>query len=101
MLYSYAEKTGDYLRPEKGSVEHILPESYGEYALNIGNLIALEDNINHDCDSMEYADKIKEYERSKYVCVKEFIEKHKEWSKDEIDERAKEMAKTMYHILKM
>ncbi len=99
MLYSHAEKADDYLRPENGSIEHILPESYGKSALNIGNLIALEGNINRDCDNLEYTDKIKEYKRSKYICVKEFIEKHEDWSQDKIEERAKGMARTLYDIL--
>lgn len=97
MLYGLAEGTGDYLYPDNGSIEHILPESNGEDALNIGNLIALEGPINQACDTKEYVDKIEYYKTSKYNCVKQFVDQHQEWSKSDIEERAKEMAHSIYY----
>ena len=97
MLCSHAEGQDNYLFPESGSIEHILPECSGPDALNIGNLIALEQKINQDCDSKDYCDKINDYKKSKYNCVIDFVRKHKKWEAQNISERAKEMANTMYY----
>lgn len=101
MLYGLSEGISDYLFPENGSIEHILPESSSLEALNIGNLIALECKINEDCGADEYINKIEKYRQSKYNCVQTFIKEHKTWDSSMIEKRAKEMAKTLYNdILK-
>lgn len=41
------EREMQVLFPDNGSIEHILPESSSEMALNIGNLILLELKLNN------------------------------------------------------
>lgn len=97
MLYGLSEGASDYLFPENGSIEHILPESSGSVALNIGNLIALEHKINEDCGTDEYIDKRVKYSRSKYNCVQSFIIEHETWDDSMIEKRAKEMSRTLFY----
>ena len=83
---------------EDGSIEHILPESYGEYALNIGNMILLEMNLNSDAGNLSYEEKKADYYvKSSYNWVKKFIEIHPTWEKNEITNRAEKMAEQFYY----
>lgn len=93
-LNQYFEKSE--LLPDDGSVEHIYPESNGDLALNIGNLILLEININKDADNLPYKDKIAFYENSKYTWVHKFIQEHDSWDPSMISDRAIELAKIYY-----
>lgn len=81
---------------DDGSIEHILPESTDIENNNIGNLILLEERLNHEADRLGYADKIAIYNKSSYRWVKEFIDNNTEWSLDKIPERAKELARFYY-----
>jgi len=78
------------------SIEHIIPESKGGAALNIGNLIALETKINAKVGEEEYANKRNIYSESEYPWVAEFIDKHENWSEGDIPERAKALAEIYY-----
>lgn len=80
-----------------GSVEHILPESTGNKALNIGNLILLEMCLNNEAGQKKYQEKKSIYQKSKYDWVKEFIMQHSSWSDDNIAIRAENMADIYYH----
>lgn len=81
---------------DDGSIEHIVPETEGGFALNIGNLILLEKRLNDDAGNQVYSDKRKIYEKSTYRFVKDFIEKHDRWDESMIAERAKELARIYY-----
>lgn len=81
---------------DDGSIEHIVPETEGGFALNIGNLILLEKRLNDDAGNQVYSDKRKIYEESTYRFVKDFIEKHDRWDESMIAERAKELARIYY-----
>lgn len=86
---------------EDGSIEHIIPEIAGEYALNIGNLIILETRINNEAGNACYTDKISFYKHSHYLWVNKFVEKNNEWNSKMVEERAKGLALLYYHeILK-
>ena len=86
---------------EDGSIEHIIPEIAGEYALNIGNLILLETRINNEAGNACYTDKISFYKHSHYLWVNKFVEKNNEWNSKMVEERAKGLALLYYHeILK-
>lgn len=50
---------------DDGSIEHIVPETTGENALNIGNLILLERELNREADEKDYLDKLCYYRKSK------------------------------------
>lgn len=78
------------------SIEHIIPESKGGAALNIGNLIALETKINAKVGEEEYTNKRNIYSESEYPWVAEFIDKHENWSESDIPERAKTLAEFYY-----
>ena len=81
---------------QDGSIEHILPEITGEHALNIGNLILLEREINNDAGSSDYVEKKIYYKKSQYLWISKFVEKYGEWNDDMIDERAKNLAAAYY-----
>lgn len=84
--------------PDNGSIEHIYPESAGEWAMNIGNLILLEINLNNDAGQAEYVDKKQMYySKSNYDWVKHFINEHMSWTKKDILTRAEDMADIYYH----
>lgn len=73
----------------------------GENALNIGNLILLEQRLNEKAGHMNYNDKIQVYQKSSYIWIKNFIEKYPHWDESMIKDRAENLAKIYYlHILK-
>jgi len=78
-----------------GSIEHILPETEG-IALNIGNLILLESDLNREARNEKYVSKKQVYEKSTYKWVKKFIHAKDNWDENSIEERAKELAKIYY-----
>ena len=82
---------------DNSSIEHILPEKKGGFALNIGNLILLEYPLNHDAGEAEYEAKKSIYMKSKYTWIAKFVEQHSTWSADEISQRAEKMADVYYH----
>ena len=86
---------------DKGSIEHILPESYGNEALNIGNLILLEYTLNNEAGTLDYHNKKNIYSKSQYTWISDFVKHYVNWTAAEIDKRAEEMADVYYHqILK-
>lgn len=83
-----------------GSIEHLYPESNGESALNIGNLILLEMTLNNDAGQTDYKEKIEKfYKQSQYKWVLTFIEEHPDWNESMIADRATMMAETFYHYI--
>ncbi len=82
---------------DNGSIEHILPESTGEAALGIGNLILLECTLNQNSDNDDYAVKKENYKKSKYDWVKEFVNENDSWTQEKITARAEKMAQVYYH----
>lgn len=92
----YSEEQRDVFADD-GSIEHILPESTGEKALNIGNMILLEATLNNEAGEEVYTEKISIYRKSKYNWVKRFIEEHDRWDEKLINVRAEKMADVYYH----
>lgn len=82
---------------DDSSIEHILPESEGGNANNIGNLILLESSLNTEADNKDFADKIPIYKKSNYVWVKQFTTNHHLLEKYVIQDRAKQMASLYYN----
>lgn len=82
---------------DDSSIEHILPESEGGNASNIGNLILLESSLNTEADNKDFADKIPIYKKSNYVWVKQFTINHHLLEKYVIQDRAKQMASLYYN----
>lgn len=82
---------------DDSSIEHILPESEGRNANNIGNLILLESSLNTEADNKDFADKIPIYKKSNYVWVKQFTTNHHLLEKYVIQDRAKQMASLYYN----
>lgn len=81
------------------TIEHIVPESSEKdkaFALNIGNLIILERNLNLECDNCNFEEKVSIYKKSKYNSVQCFLEKYSNNKSFPIEERAKNMAKQIY-----
>lgn len=97
-LHCYYSDSGQEVFSDDGTIEHILPESNGEMALNIGNLILLEMSINNEAGQKEYAKKrLDYYSRSSYKWVKCFVDKYVEWTEKDIGKRAREMAEVYYN----
>lgn len=84
---------------DDSSIEHILPECNKGNVTNIGNLIMLEGNLNTEADNIDYAEKLKVYEKSNYKWVHEFTDKHPVWEEEMIRDRAKSMAALYYHAI--
>lgn len=87
---------GTELFDDRGSVEHIVPESNGCEALNIGNLILLENDINQQAGEREYVEKREYYKKSTYKEVISFYNEHDNWKINNIRDRAKAMARRYY-----
>lgn len=86
---------------DDGSIEHILSETSGRHALNIGNLILLEGKINGDAGQRSYVEKISYYQKSQYVWIEKFVEKNKDWDESMIERRAEDLSAVYYkEILK-
>ena len=85
---------------DDSSVEHLLPEQDADAEpklLSIGNLIALETNLNGKAGNLPYEKKCETvYPRSKYRWVERFRTEHRTWSVEEIDSRARAMAELTY-----
>lgn len=89
--------SGDSIFSDAGSIEHILPEMTCEKALNIGNMILLEQSINREADNTDFSAKMsKYYPKSNYKWMREFIAEHKTWTVDDIDKRASKLADFFY-----
>lgn len=84
---------------DDGSIEHILPETTGLHAMNIGNLILLEGKLNSDAGDKSYIEKIPFYQQSRYPWVVKFVENNEEWDEDMIDKRAVNMAIVYYKAI--
>lgn len=84
---------------DDGSIEHILPETTGLHAMNIGNLILLEGKLNSDVGDKSYIEKIPFYQQSRYPWVVKFVENNEEWDEDMIDKRAVNMAIVYYKAI--
>lgn len=81
---------------DKGSIEHILPESMGGNNNNIGNLILLEQNLNEEADCLPYNEKVVIYKKSSYKWLNSFLSENAEWDDTQIAERAKELSNFYY-----
>ncbi len=84
---------------DDSSIEHILPETAGECALNIGNLILLETKINNEAGNNIYTDKVQFYKQSHYSWINKFVDKNKEWDSKMIEERAERLAAFYYYAI--
>lgn len=78
------------------SIEHIISEKDGGTALNIGNLIALEEKLNGEAGNEPYVKKLSAYKKSNYKWIHEFIDAHKTWDEKEISGRAKQLGELYY-----
>lgn len=81
---------------DDGSIEHIISEREGGDALNIGNLILLEGNLNDEAGYKDYSNKCATYAKSNYAWVKNFIAQHEQWDPSMIAQRAIELSKVYY-----
>ncbi len=87
--------------PENFTVEHIVPESSGVHAKNIGNLVLLEQNLNADVSTNNYAKKKSVYAKSRSIWMQTFVTDYDKFTENEIPERSKKLAEYYYtNILK-
>lgn len=81
---------------DDGSIEHIVSETAGETALNIGNLILLEQELNREAGEKDYLDKLYYYKKSNYDWIQKFIKENDVWSEEKIRDRAEKLADIYY-----
>ena len=81
---------------DDGSIEHIVSETAGENALNIGNLILLEQELNREAGERDYLGKVYYYKKSNYDCIQKFIKENDAWSEEKIRDRAEKLADIYY-----
>ncbi len=93
-LQCYYEKSDTYA--DRGTIEHVIPESCEENSTNIGNLILLESEINCKETDNKYVDKRESYRKSSYKWVIDFVDFHQAFEQEDILYRAEEMAKIYY-----
>ena len=87
------------------SIEHVLPKNisskwdytqdfYDEYALRLGNLFLLENNINKDCDNKSFKEKKKIYKNSIIPSINEIAKSDSDvWDNNSIVSRQLDLAK--------
>lgn len=88
--------SGNEIFFDDGSIEHIISETEGDIALNIGNLILLELALNGEAGDQDYTHKLSVYKKSNYIWIKKFIKENPQWSLSQIKLRAKELAQIYY-----
>lgn len=86
--------SGNEIFEENGSIEHMIPESPD--TINIGNLILLEFKLNNEAGERSYAEKISYYEKSNYKWINTFIKQNKDFTVEQMSDRAKLLAKIYY-----
>ena len=87
---------GKEIFEDDGSIEHIVSETAGETALNIGNLILLEQGLNREAGEKDYLDKLCYYKKSKYDWLQKFVKENDAWSEEKIRDRAEKLADIYY-----
>ena len=93
-LYCYYQNRDVF--DDTASVEHILPEVKGDFTMNVGNLILLEQKLNTEANMMTYSEKKGIYQKSQYNWVHIFTKEHEAWTENDISVRAEELAKIFY-----
>ncbi len=92
---------GEEVFSDIASIEHIIPETKGENASNIGNLILLEEKLNGEAGDLSYFEKKEFYNSSSFLWMNKFIKDHESWEVENIEPRAEKLAKKYYQeILK-
>lgn len=85
------------------SIEHIIPESKHDTSrevLNIGNLCILEENLNEECNNHDINNKFKIYAKSQFFTTKNLLISYpRGFTINNIEERARSLAKEFYHSL--
>lgn len=87
---------GKEIFEDDGSIEHIVSETAGGTALNIGNLILLEQGLNREAGEKDYSDKMCYYKKSKYDWIQKFVKENDAWSEEKIRDRAEKLADIYY-----
>jgi len=93
--------SGKEIFEDDGSIEHIVSETAGESALNIGNLILLEQELNREAGEKDYLDKLYYYKKSNYDWIQKFIKENDVWSEEKIRDRAEKLADIYYKDILM
>jgi len=110
--YIYSKETNQDFYLEAYDIEHIVPKSkknraenmkligadskeeFAEYVEKLGNKIVLESKINRVISDARFKSKVIEYSKSKFNFAKDIVEfiDREVWTKDDIDNRTKEIA---------
>lgn len=94
-------QSGNYeLNVDIFTIEHIGCDDGTEAHCRIGNLLPLAESVNAKIGNKPFVQKIPYYEKSNFVSVKNFVNRHgdkTDWTEQDIDERATHMADLAYN----
>lgn len=92
------------LRFDQVTLEHIEPQKTGlRWVDGIGNILPLGGEINGECDTKPFKDKLSYYNQSNLKQVKSFCNEYAEenkWTRDLAQDRASKMSKLIFDYIK-
>jgi hypothetical protein len=82
---------------DNSTIEHILNENEkDDNTLFIGNLIALESNLNNEADKLSFEEKREIYNKSNYKQVKNFVKENEHFTFENVLKRSKKLGDYYY-----
>lgn len=97
-IENYKQNTNE-LRINHFSLEHIAPDNGSFVNSTIGNFLPLSEALNNDSENDVLENKVKHYQKSNLVSVKDFLSRHsnkKIWSEEDINDRTKKLSDLTY-----
>lgn len=92
------QKLSDRTRIDDFTIEHICADSQGEENAQIGNLIPLEESLNHRCDNLAVESKLDIYEESNFATARKLARRIKNASNGfEPKQRSKYLGEMLYN----
>lgn len=96
------QKISGRTRIDEFTIEHVCADSQGEENAQIGNLIPLEESLNHRCDNVAVVQKLDIYEESNFATARKLAKRiEKDHKPFEPKKRSKYLGEMLYNeILK-
>lgn len=92
------QKLSGRTRIDDFTIEHVCADSHGEENAQIGNLIPLEESLNHRCDNLAVESKLDIYEESNFATARKLARRIKRTSNNfEPKQRSKYLGELMYN----
>lgn len=92
------QKLSGRTRIDEFTIEHVCADSQGEENAQIGNLIPLEESLNHRCDNMAVVQKLDIYEESNFATARKLAKRIEKDNKPfEPKKRSKYLGEMLYN----